>query len=98
MQGDMLLGWFGEEKKNYIGEVISVESDNNFTLRFSHSNSLYKFINISNKGTLGLAKVSNTIGGKYAKNQIFSYLTFTTNACQGVKVISCNEVISVAVF
>lgn len=79
-QGDVLIGWFGKENKKYVGEVISVESGKKFTLKFSHSDSLYNFEDISENGGATIAKVISSKGGKYAKNELFSYIIFRDEA------------------
>lgn len=79
-KGDMLLGSFSDinsksDGKSYTGEVISVESETEFTLRFSHSGSIYHFKNMSNDSDeLFSANVISSKGGKYNSNYFFNYL------------------------
>jgi len=79
-KGDMLFGVFSDingktDGQKYVGEVISVESDVEFTLRFSHSGSIYHFGKNPDYPAY-LAKVMSSKGGKYNSDNFFFYQIF----------------------
>ena len=85
--GMLLEGFFNEEEKTYVAEILSVNGKD-FTCRFVHSSSVYNF---SWKPTVGdatmtigrhEAAVGSSAGGKYAPGTRFRFYVFArTSEC-----------------
>ena len=81
--GMMIFGYFKNDSlKVYSAEILTVDGVE-FTCRFSHSSSIYKFqitgYEPNENANLLKAQVISSIGGKYKKNDTFLYAVFETD-------------------
>ncbi len=73
--GDMLYGAFADGKP-YVGEVLTVKNTLEFTLRFSHSGSVYNLETSPVSPQHNVARVIGSKGGKYGTGELFSFYIF----------------------